>query len=558
MSASQRPGITRYALVWLGTLLAWVALILFIYYRQWQSTGVEDSGLGNDIRNGVLAITALVGLAFGGHWLWKVRSAVAKDPAAMASTQVTTAATATPHGRMLAGEGERYVLEVRGLGLAVGDYYQTVWQAIREDDDAFKSVLPQDPKYYDPNTRIGSASLAAGTSFGDAAKEAVERWPLPVIILGPPTTINDGSTMANEIALDRQSESLGLTLFLWQEDANVASAQATLERLFQFFDQHPDVPEVLLVSNDSEADRYGWESPGMPKRPAGIHVPLMPDSMVALLVARSDRVDRLVRPYAVDVDDGINKDDTQYDIIKLWNFFWEKRDAFDEKFERELKAKGVKLPDGPGVPKADWWIAQLPELWKQISNKGPGEFKPSPYLPVRWARWQVQQFDESPLLGYLHRPVHVPLTDEQGKPLKRAGQVEALRKGWAQAVSALPEDAKPTRVFYDTSLDREWVIPLTQALHGNAEGIELDDKHEGYDIGRRLGNTGVSSALVQIALGIVSGYDDGRTSATVNLTPDGYAGIVMVSPPDEASKAAAIQHGKHPFYDLLRDKKATP
>ncbi|PNR54660.1 hypothetical protein LA07_16385, partial [Xanthomonas oryzae pv. oryzae] len=83
-----------------------------------------------------------------------------------------------------------------------------------------------------------------------------------------------------------------------------------------------------------------------------------------------------------------------------------------------------------------------------------------------WARWQVQQFDESPLLGYLHRPVHVPLTDEQGKPLKRAGQVEALRKGWAQAVSALPEDAKPTRVFYDTSLDREWVIPLTQALHG--------------------------------------------------------------------------------------------
>ncbi|RBC49775.1 hypothetical protein BRM50_21170, partial [Xanthomonas oryzae pv. oryzae] len=153
MSASQRPGIKPYALVWLGTLMAWVALILFIYYRQWQSTGVEDSGLGNDIRNGVLAITALVGLAFGGHWLWKVRSAVAKDPAAMASTQVTTAATATPHGRMLAGEGERYVLEVRGLGLAVGDYYQTVWQAIREDDDAFKSVLPQDPKYYDPNTR---------------------------------------------------------------------------------------------------------------------------------------------------------------------------------------------------------------------------------------------------------------------------------------------------------------------------------------------------------------------------------------------------------------------
>ncbi|WP_341809570.1 DUF2875 family protein [Xanthomonas oryzae pv. oryzicola] len=560
MSAEQRPGITHYALIWLGTLLAWVALILFIYYRQWQSTGVEDSGLGNDIRNGVLAITALVGLAFGGHWLWKVRSAVAKDPAAMASAQATTAAAATPRGRMLAGEGERYVLEVRGLGLAVDRYYQEdTWRLFKDKDDNYLSVLSKDPKDYDPNTRIGDATIAANASFGYAAKKAVERWPLPVIIIGPPKTIDDGSSMADAIAYKRQAASLGLTLFLWQEDDNTASAQATLEKLFRFFDEHPDVPEVLLVTQDGEGPRYRWKSPGMPdKRPEAPHVPLLPDSMTALLVARSDRVDRLVRPYAVDVDDGINKDDTQYDIIKLWNFFWEKRDVFDDKFERELKAEGVKFPGGPGVPKADWWIAQLPELWKQINNKGPGEFKPSPYLPVRWARWQVQQFDESPLLGYLHRPVHVPLTDEQGKPLKRAGQVEALRKGWAQAVSALPEDAKPTRVFYDTSLDREWIIPLTQALHGNAEGIELDDKHEGYDIGRRLGNTGVSSALVQIALGIVSGYDDGRTSATVNLTPDGYAGIVMVSPPDEASKAAAIQHGKHPFYDLLRDKKATP
>ncbi|QGH66201.1 DUF2875 domain-containing protein [Xanthomonas oryzae pv. oryzicola] len=560
MSAEQRPGITPYALIWLGTLLAWVALILFIYYRQWQSTGVEDSGLGNDIRNGVLAITALVGLAFGGHWLWKVRSAVAKDPAAMASAQATTAAAATPRGRMLAGEGERYVLEVRGLGLAVDRYYQEdTWRLFKDKDDNYLSVLSKDPKDYDPNTRIGDATIAANASFGYAAKKAVERWPLPVIIIGPPKTIDDGSSMADAIAYKRQAASLGLTLFLWQEDDNTASAQATLEKLFRFFDEHPDVPEVLLVTQDGEGPRYRWKSPGMPdKRPEAPHVPLLPDSMTALLVARSDRVDRLVRPYAVDVDDGINKDDTQYDIIKLWNFFWEKRDVFDDKFERELKAEGVKFPGGPGVPKADWWIAQLPELWKQINNKGPGEFKPSPYLPVRWARWQLQQFDESPLLGYLHRPVHVPLTDEQGKPLKRAGQVEALRKGWAQAVSALPEDAKPTRVFYDTSLDREWVIPLTQALHGNAEGIELDDKHDGYDIGRRLGNTGVSSALVQIALGIVSGYDDGRTSATVNLTPDGYAGIVMVSPPDEASKAAAIQHGKHPFYDLLRDKKATP
>ncbi|WP_146031599.1 type VI lipase adapter Tla3 domain-containing protein, partial [Xanthomonas oryzae] len=85
--------------------------------------------------------------------------------------------------------------------------------------------------------------------------------------------------------------SLGLTLFLWQEDDNTASAQATLEKLFRFFDEHPDVPEVLLVTQDGEGPRYRWKSPGMPdKRPEAPHVPLLPDSMTALLVARSDRV----------------------------------------------------------------------------------------------------------------------------------------------------------------------------------------------------------------------------------------------------------------------------
>ncbi|WP_033006285.1 type VI lipase adapter Tla3 domain-containing protein, partial [Xanthomonas oryzae] len=83
---------------------------------------------------------------------------------------------------------------------------------------------------------------AANASFGYAAKNAVERWPLPVIIIGPPKTIDDGSSMADAIAYKRQAESLGLTLFLWQGDDNTASAQATLEKLFRFFDEHPDVP----------------------------------------------------------------------------------------------------------------------------------------------------------------------------------------------------------------------------------------------------------------------------------------------------------------------------
>ena len=286
----------------------------------------------------------------------------------------------------------------------------------------------------------------------------------------------------------------------------------------------------------------------MPERPAGPHVPVIQSSMAAILVARSDRVDKYIRPYTVPVKASANRHDTRYDIIKLWNFFWAKRNQFDKEYEAEQAARGVDTPYGPGVPKADWWVKQLPELWAQTSNEGPGEFKPSPYIPVRWTDWQLKQFDESPILGYLHRPVKVPLTQPNGAAMKHGQQAEALRTGWQQAVAMLPEDRKPSRVFYDTSLDKQWVIPVTQALQGNAEGIELDDVHTGYDIGHRLGNTGVSSALVQIGLAIQAGYEDGRSSATINLTEDGYAGIIMVTPPDTQTKENNRKtRGDNPF-----------
>ncbi|WP_232923759.1 DUF2875 family protein, partial [Pseudomonas synxantha] len=55
------------------------------------------------------------------------------------------------------------------------------------------------------------------------------------------------------------------------------------------------------------------------------------------------------------------------------------------------------------------WHTQLPELWRTLSNRGPGEFVPSPWLPARWARHQVAEFDAAPVLGYLHRPIKVSM-----------------------------------------------------------------------------------------------------------------------------------------------------
>ncbi|MDD0995198.1 DUF2875 family protein, partial [Pseudomonas sp. TNT2022 ID1044] len=110
---------------------------------------------------------------------------------------------------------------------------------------------------------------------------------------------------------------------------------------------------------------------------------------------------------------------------------------------------------------------------------------------------------------------------------------------------------KPVRVFYDTTDNQEAEIALTLALHGlntDGHGLELGNVDEGYNIGRRLGNTGVSSALVEINLATIASYLDGGTSAVVYAGADGSLTVQMIRPPSEARKEKNRQNrGADPF-----------
>ena len=215
------------------------------------------------------------------------------------------------------------------------------------------------------------------------------------------------------------------------------------------------------------------------------------------------------------------------------------------------RAKGIKHPYGPGTMSTAYWQSQLPTLWKTISNRGPGEFQPSPWLPIRWAQHQVKEFDAAPVLGYLHRPIKVSMQDENGKRLKPALQAKALQAGWLQALDTLPEGQKPVRVFYDTTDNQEAEFALTNALHGlntDGHGIDPGNVDEGYNIGRRLGNTGVSSALVEINLATIASYLDGGASAVVYAGADGSLTVQMIRPPDAARKEKNRENrGADPF-----------
>ncbi|WP_309477026.1 type VI lipase adapter Tla3 domain-containing protein [Trinickia acidisoli] len=544
--------------------IIWTVYVMAEHYSYWRDTGVEMPGMVSSIRNGVLVVSALVVVVFGASLAWLHRSAAASgasglSPAVQQKAQLATASGFNGSPAMLSGTGADFVLEVRGVGIVTGDFTnREIWQRIEAKANNHVTYLSQDPEDYPGNddARLTNLQVATTTAFLFGAGHAIDRWPVPAIAWGPPKDKANADRAAMAIAGGRQDAGLGVTLFLWQDDANTNDGTAMIDELFQFFDAHPDVPAALVYSEDGSLTRKFLGPPGSGGPPVMRHIiPAMPDSISALLVTRSDRVDRLIRPFAVEQSAGINKTNTEYDIIKLWNFYWSLNDdrgpdSFNAQFEKSEKDAGVTYPTSLGVMSSSWWQARLPELWKTLSNQGPGQFTPTPYIPVRWTTWQLKQFDNAPLFGYLHRPVDVKLTDDHGRPLKTTQQTDALKAGWAEAVATLPGGQEPKRVFYDTTGARQWAIPLNQALvQMGSTAPNLDDVKEGYDIGARIGNTGVSSPLVQIGLGLIASYDDGGASATVNRRPNGTASIVMVSPPDASVKAAWSQkrNGADPF-----------
>jgi hypothetical protein len=449
-------------------------------------------------------------------------------------------------------QGRSYALEIRGVGLAIyRDGQSEIWQYIKKKNDNFASIYPQDAKDYNPSltSRRNSRDINVRIAFKNSAGESVAYWPIPVFALGPPDPYEKGYRAEDLINTGRNAATLGVTQFLWQDDENTTHAQGMIERLFAFFDDNPKVPQVLIASYDGDVSRNPYREPGTRGLQNGHAVPTIYESMTGLLVTRSDRVDRYIRPFAThDAEDNQNKNT---DLGKLWAFYWNRDRAFTDWYKAAEQAKGVEVSENPSTMSTAYWQSQLPTLWKTISNRGPGHFEPSPWLPVRWAEHQLKEFDAAPVLGFLHRPIKVSMQDEYGQRLKPALQAKALQAGWLKALDTLPDGQKPVRVFYDTTDNTEAEIVLTNALHSlntDGHGLDVGNVEEGYDIGRRLGNTGVSSALVEINLATIASYLDGGASAVVYAGSDGSLTVQMISPPTEARKAKNAQNrGADPF-----------
>lgn len=512
MNRAVRSYVRVYLLLALLWSLGWAIYIMAGYYHVWATTGLEVQGMGNRIAGGIAVGVLVLVVVMVGAWRWRVTG---ESRAAVTAATVQTPVEADPRPE---------TLELRGVGIRLDVWAQTdIWHFLKDQKDAYRGILSTNPQDYpnNPTWVSDKTTRGLGAAFKYAASEGVERWPIPVIIFGPSRAPDRTTNTAGYIASNRQQVGMGQHLFVWVQAANVDNPQAQLDYLFDFFAANPTVPAVLIYGMDGMALRTWF---GDTELPQGQYVPSQFDAMVGLLVARTDRVDRYMRPFVTDDPEGANKFDKQYDTIKLWNAFWHYNDV-------------VIAKDDTGMPEYKAWQAQLPELWKTLSNKGPGDFKPDDWFPVRWSRWQLKQFDNAPLLGYLHRPIAIDLRDEQGKRLRGVARTEVLQTGWNKLQAQLPQGKKIERLFFDSHDDKARLLQILQALDatGYVNPGEID---QGFDLDSRIGNLGMMGPMVAIALSAMASYELDGGSVTANLTSDDKLHLILVTPPSAQEKQA--------------------
>ncbi|MBI6646033.1 DUF2875 family protein, partial [Pseudomonas synxantha] len=285
-----RPSLKSY--LWVaGILIAlWLGYVWFIEPIS-QVDNMESRGIGVMIGKGIIGVFGALILAYSGHWWGKAVASEEKQLADYRSRVMGKKA------EQMAEQERTYSLEIRGVGIAVDeDQNSTIWKLIQKKNDNFASIYSQNPNDYKPSLTYRKIirDLNIRAAFKHSASDSVAYWPIPVFAIAPPKQPEDTGAASN-ILSGRNAATLGVTLFLWQDAENTTHAQGMIERLFQFFDDNPKVPQALIVSEDGDVTRDGYRVAGTPGLPKWLQVvPTVFESMTGLLVTRSGRVDRYI------------------------------------------------------------------------------------------------------------------------------------------------------------------------------------------------------------------------------------------------------------------------
>ena len=509
----------------------------------------------------LLAIALGIGLILGGRWVLAAREADARQglaSSAAAKAHEQAAAAHTEQGR------REYVLEVINLGVTLDKHRQgKLWDAL-QSGNPYTSLREQDPKKY-PWTmfdKLGQSGGRTGDTLENGAGYTVTEWGTPVFNARPPDKSKyAGNPLMPDIGVAASTESSGMTtsLFVAGPARFAERPDRILEDVFDFFDANPDVPYIVLNSDDGMDVRDSFQPHGSPPLvKEGYYVPEMPDSSALFVLARRERVDP-IRPFSYeDIDDYrtpmevLNRDgvarrlflgylDLQKSVPRPNDPDIAESRTVTAAEWLEFAAKFSKRPDIRGTGQISFLDREF-----NAKHRPPLDWKPTPWFPIPWSKLQLQQFDSMATLGFIHRPVFVKTTDEHGKPLpRRDARQKALMEGLQEALRTLPETERakgPARVIAATNNQTEQLVALEGMLHQYAAqgGPEIDSGKldQFINVDRRLGNTGAATLFMQMAIGVMGSYRAGGPSLAVNLRDPHEATFIFISPPPEEKRKA--------------------
>lgn len=520
-----------------------------------------------------LSLLTFAGIGVIFFWRWiadlhdvQTRQSVATAAALKARQQFE--ATHTEQGR------REYVLEVINLGVTLDKYRQGKLWDVLQSGSPNASIREHDPKKY-PWANTDKLGLSGGRILDallNGAGYSVTDWGTPVFNANPPYLgkYPDSPLSPNMgLAASTESEGMSTSLFVAGPRRLTEHPDHIVEDVFAFFDSNPDVPYIVLNSDDGMLTRDMSRPPGTtPLVKDGYYVPEMPDSAALFILARRERVDP-IRPFAYDDIDNYR---TPMEVLNRDGVARRLFLGYLDLTKSLPRANKDSLSRPPTIPEWLEYAAKFsvrPDIrgTGQISfldrvfnakHRPPLDWKATPWFPIPWSKLQLQQFDNMRTLGFIHRPIFVKTTNGHGKPLSRSdARQKALMEGLQEALRTLPEGERakgPARVIAAMNNETEQLVALERMLHKYAVqgGPEIDSGKldQFINIDRRLGNTGAATLFIQMAIGVMGSYRAGGPSLAVNLRDPHEATFIFISPPSEEKRKAQEESGVDVFRSI--------
>lgn len=399
----------------------------------------------------IAGAVALIGILAIAHW---IKTAPLPEQAGLKAAATATLQSSNAHLR------QEYVLEVIGLGVTLDRHRQgKLWNAL-QDGSAQTTIREMDTEKYpwSSDDKAGVAGGRGGHSLENGAQYTPMYFGVPVFNAEPPVH-NKQADKPNEplsgLAGSAGSSGLNWHLFAVGPRRFSERPDRILEDIFTFFDRNPDIPYVILNSDDGMYSRDTYRPAGSPELLRdGRYITEMPDASTLFVLARRERVDAL-RPFAFDdISPEASVDElNRYGVARRLFLAYDQLKRTVPHPEKDIDPNALTERQ-PLI--AEWLpaaasFAKRPELRSTSlldaitphSYHIPKDWKPTPWFPIPWNKEQLADFDKLPTLGFIHRPTYVKFTDEHGKPLTRDDQrAKALQTGWEEALKTLPESER--------------------------------------------------------------------------------------------------------------------